>query len=109
VADLSAIHRDAQPGFAGHYGRVPASPGGPKPRSSNHRGKEWLREAFRIDPPRGPREALRWFVVSLAVVMPLGIGTSLLFEVLGWPTKYGVAIGLGLGFPIADWYLHRRY
>ncbi len=82
--------------------------GVPEPRSSNHRSKEWLREAFRIDPPRGPREALRRFVISFAVVMAFWIGTSLLFEVLGWPTRYAVVVGSGLGFPIAAWYLDRR-
>jgi hypothetical protein len=87
--------------FAGHYGVVPASPDVPEERPSNHRGKEWLRETFQIDPPRDPREALSRFVISLVVVTPAGFCIALLFDVLGWSPTYGAVVGIGLGLSIA--------
>ena len=87
---------------------MPASPDVPEQRPWTHRGKEWLREAFPIDPPSGPREALRRFVISLVVMVPAVFGVALLFDVLGWPTMYGAVVGIGLGSTIVRRYLDRQ-
>lgn len=54
-------------------------------------------EIFVCNPPRSPGEALRWFVVGLVALIPAMLGTSLLFEVVGWSTRYGTLVGMGLG------------
>ncbi len=87
---------------------MPASPDVPEERPSNHRGKEWLRETFQIDPPRDPREALSRFVISLVVVTPAVFCIALLFDVLGWSPTYGAVVGMGLGFSIAARHIDRR-
>ena len=63
---------------------------------------------LRVEPPTGAREALRRFVVAIAVVTPFAIAVRLLFEAFGWSGKYGTVVGLGLAISIAGWYLDRR-
>lgn len=63
-------------------------------------------EVFAMDPPKSPREALRRFAVGLIALTASMLGTSLLFEVVGWSRKYGTLVGLALGCTIAVLYLN---
>jgi hypothetical protein len=69
----------------------------------------WLRDELRIvEPPQGPREFLRRFVVTMAVASPLAIVGALAFGLLGWEASTGSVVGMGLGLSIAAAFLDRR-
>ncbi len=80
----------------------------PQEQPKNRRSREWLREVFATDPPKSPREALRRFAVGLIALTAAMLGTSFLFEVVGWSRRYGALVGLALGCNIAVLYLNRQ-
>lgn len=63
---------------------------------------------FAVHPPKGFRDGLWRLLVALIVMGPLCVGAALVFDLVGWPSVLGVAIGTGVGASIAGRLYDRR-